>query len=172
MAKRKAKKKLSTLTVVMLAVALVGAAIAITGLFLEWTNYKIDSVFGQAQTDGMTLEDWAQMNDWDQPPEYSIVMQLFAWVAGILAAAGFLLVLVRMLVNVAPVRLIGTVAGIGAILCGILALVFTFLTADSFIGGVDFGDVMKGGTQPSVGAYLLAAGAVVGGIGALGGSKK
>ena len=97
-------------------------------------------------------------------------MQLFAWVAGILAVAGFALVLVRLLINIGVIRLLGKIAGIGAILCGILALVFTFLAADAFIG-IDLG-LAKMETTLSFGAYLLAAGSVVGGVGALVGSKK
>ena len=63
------------------------------------------------------------------------------------------------------------VALVGAILCGILALVFTFLAADAFIG-FDGGDLASVETTLSFGAYLLAAGSVVGGVGALVGSKK
>lgn len=172
MAKRKAKKRISTLTIVMLVVALVGAALAVVGLFADWTHQQSE-VLGERleyETESMTLEDWAKMNDWENPPEYSLAMQLFAWVAGILAVAGFALVLVRLLINIGVIRLLGKIAGIGAILCGILALVFTFLAADAFIG-IDLG-LAKMETTLSFGAYLLAAGSVVGGVGALVGSKK
>lgn len=98
-------------------------------------------------------------------------MQLFAWIAGILTVAGFALVLVRLLINIGLIRLLGKIAGIGAILCGILALVFTFLAADAFVG-VDLGSIANVETTLSYGAYLLAAGSVVGGVGALVGSKK
>ena len=172
MAKRKAKKRISTLTIVMLVVALVGAALAVVGLFTDWTHQQSE-VLGERleyETESMTLEDWAEMNDWENPPEYSLVMQLFAWVAGILAVAGFALVLVRLLINIGVIRLLGKIAGIGAILCGILALVFTFLAADAFVG-IDLG-LAKMETTLSFGAYLLAAGSVVGAVGALVGSKK
>lgn len=171
MAKRKAKKRISTLTIVMLVVALVGAALAVVGLFTDWTHQQGElGGFIEGKTESMTLEDWAEMNDWENPPEYSLVMQLFAWVAGILTVAGFALVLVRLLINIGVIRLLGKIAGIGAILCGILALVFTFLAADAFIG-IDLG-LAKVETTLSYGAYLLAAGSVVGGVGALVGSKK
>ena len=173
MAKRKAKKRISTLTIVMLVVALVGAALAVVGLFTDWTHQQGEAFGGlvEGKTESMTLEDWAEMNDWENPPEYSLVMQLFAWVAGILTVAGFALVLVRLLVNIGLIRLLGKIAGIGAILCGILALVFTFLAADAFVG-VDLGSIANVETTLSYGAYLLAAGSVVGGVGALVGSKK
>ena len=172
MAKRKAKKRISTLTIAMLVVALVGAALAVVGLFTDWSHQQSE-VLGERleyETESMTLEDWAKMNDWENPPEYSLAMQLFAWVAGILAVAGFALVLVRLLINIGVIRLLGKIAGIGAILCGILALVFTFLAADAFIG-IDLG-LAKMETTLSYGAYLLAAGSVGGGVGALVGSKK
>ena len=172
MAKKKAKKRISTLTIVMLVVALVGAALAVVGLFTDWTHQQSE-VLGERleyETESMTLEDCAKMNDWENPPEYSLAMQLFAWIAGILTVAGFALVLVRLLINIGVIRLLGKIAGIGAILCGILALVFTFLAADAFIG-IDLG-LAKMETTLSFGAYLLAAGSVVGGVGALVGSKK
>lgn len=173
MAKRKAKKRISTLTIVMLVVALVGAALAVVGLFTDWTHQQGEALGGliEGKTESMTLEDWAEMNDWENPPEYSLVMQLFAWIAGILAVAGFALVLVRLLINIGLIRLLGKIAGIGAILCGILALVFTFLAADAFVG-IDLGSIANVETTLSFGAYLLAAGSVVGGVGALVGSKK
>lgn len=173
MAKRKAKKRISTLTIVMLVVALVGAALAVVGLFTDWTHQQGEALGGliEGKTESMTLEDWAEMNDWENPPEYSLVMQLFAWIAGILTVAGFALVLVRLLINIGLIRLLGKIAGIGAILCGILALVFTFLAADAFVG-VDLGSIANVKTTLSYGAYLLAAGSVVGGVGALVGSKK
>ena len=173
MAKRKAKKRISTLTIVMLVVALVGAALAVVGLFTDWTHQQGEALGGliEGKTESMTLEDWAEMNDWENPPEYSLVMQLFAWIAGILTVAGFALVLVRLLINIGLIRLLGKIAGIGAILCGILAFVFTFLAADAFVG-VDLGSIANVETTLSYGAYLLAAGSVVGGVGALVGSKK
>ena len=61
MAKRKAKKRISTLTIVMLVVALVGAALAVVGLFTDWTHQQGEALGGlvEGKTESMTLEDWA-----------------------------------------------------------------------------------------------------------------
>lgn len=173
MAKKK-KKKLSVFTVAMLVVALVGAVLAVVGLFTEWTYYDVQTVLGDGSTDGMTLEDWAAMNDWgDAVPEYSVAMQTFAWMAAIFAVAGFALVLVRMLVNIGLIRLLGKIAGLGSAIFGILALVFTFVAGENFVGGgIDLGDLASATWLPAVGAYLTSIGAVVAGAGALLGSKK
>lgn len=168
MAKKKSrKKKLSTLTIAMLAVALVGAVLAVVGLFNDWMHYSIGD---NIETESMTLQDFAETESANQ-----IMMQTFAWIAGILAVAGFALVLVRMLVNIGPVRLAGKIAGIGAVLFGVLALIFSFVVASEGVIGGNFGfniDIDGVGWELSYGAYLLAAGSIVGGIGAFVGSKK
>ena len=168
MAKKKSrKKKLSTLTIAMLAVALVGAVLAVVGLFNDWMHYSIGD---NIETESMTLQDFAETESANQ-----IMMQTFAWIAGILAVAGFALVLVRMLVNIGPVRLVGKIAGIGAVLFGVLALIFSFVVASEGVIGGNFGfsiDIDGVGWELSYGAYLLAAGSIVGGIGAFVGSKK
>lgn len=174
MAKKK-KKGISTVSLVLVLLMIVGAALAFTGLFLDWTTTKVESEFIGASTDSsMTLQDWADTNDAaakiDSEVKYFVVTQLFAWVAAAAVAVAAVLFVLKLVIRLKLLGVIGGVAGIVALVCGILTIVFTCLMGKEY--GVDLGALANSTTMPAIGCYLLAIGGVLGGGAAIGGAVK
>ena len=92
MAKKKKSKGISTTALVLVLIMVVGAALAFTGLFLDWTTTKVESEFVGASSDSAsTLQDWADLNEsankLDGEVKYFVVTNMFAWIAAAAACA-------------------------------------------------------------------------------------
>lgn len=172
---KKAKKGISTLSLVLVLVMIVGTALAFTGLFLDWTTTKAGSeLIGVSTDSSMTLQDWADSNDaaakLDGEVKYFVVTNMFAWIAAAAVAAAAVLFVLKLVIRLKLLGTIGGVAGIIALVCGVLAIVFTVLMGKEY--GVDVGVLANSSTMPAVGCYLLAIGGVLGGAAAIGGAVK
>lgn len=175
MAKKKKSKGVSTVSLVLVLVMIVGAALAFTGLFLDWTTTKVESEFIGASTDSsMTLQDWADTNETatklDSEVKYFVVTNLFAWITAAAVAAAAVLFILKLVIRLKLLGILGGVAGIIGLVCGILAIVFTGLMGKEY--GVDLGALANSTTMPAIGCYLLAVGGVLGGGAAIGGAIK
>ena len=174
MAKKKSKG-VSTLSLVLVLVMIVGAALAFTGLFIDWTTTKTGSdLIGASAESGKTLQDWADSNaaaaKFDGEVKYFVVTNMFAWIAAAAVAVAAVLFIVKLVVRLKLLGTLGGVAGIIAIVCGVLAIVFTVLMGKEY--GLDGGSLVASTTMPAVGCYLLTIGGVLGGAAAIGGAVK
>lgn len=175
MAKKKSKKGISTVSLVLVLVMIVGAALAFTGIFLDWTTTKVESnIIGASTQSSSTLQDWADTNETankvDSEVKYFVVTNLFSWIAAAAVAAAAVLFILKLIVRLRLLGIIGGVAGIIGLVCGILAIVFTVLMGNEYV--VDIGNIAKSTTVPAIGCYLLAVGGVLGGGAAIGGAVK
>ena len=174
MAKKK-KKGITTLSLVLVLVMIVGAALAFTGLFLDWTITETGSeLIGASADSKMTLQDWADSNEaaakLDSEVKYFVVTNLFAWITAAAVAVAAVLFILKLVIRLKLLGTLGGVAGIVAIVCGVLAIVFTVLMGKEY--GVDIGMIASSTTMPAIGCYLLAVGGVLGGAAAIGGAVK
>lgn len=174
MAKKK-KKGITTLSLVLVLVMIVGAALAFTGLFLDWTNTETGSeLIGASADSKMTLQDWADSNEaaakLDSEVKYFVVTNLFAWITAAAVAVAAVLFILKLVIRLKLLGTLGGVAGIVAIVCGVLAIVFTVLMGKEY--GLDIGMIASSTTMPAIGCYLLAVGGVLGGAAAIGGAVK
>lgn len=169
MAKKK-KKGVSTLSLVLVFVMIVGVALAFSGLFIDWTTTKVGSDLIGASTDGSsTLQDWASLNE-NTEVEYFMLANVFAWVAAAAVAAATVLFILKLIVRLKLLNIIGGIAGIIGLVCGVLAIVFTVLMGNNY--GVDLGVLASSTTTPAIGCYLLMIGGVLGGGAAIGAAVK
>ena len=174
MAKKK-KKGISTLSLVLVLIMIVGAALAFTGLFLDWTTTEVGSDLVEASSSSSdTLQDWADANDaaakLDGEVKYFVVTNMFAWIAAAAVAAAAVLFVLKLLIRLKLLGVLGGVAGIVALVCGILAIVFTVLMGNEYV--VDLGVLANSTTTPAIGCYLLTIGGVLGGGAAIGAAVK
>lgn len=175
--KRKKSKGISVVSLVIVLFIVVGAALAFTGLFLDWTAiYTESEIIDKSSVDGeMTLEDWAETNDLKGElggeVKYFTVTNLFAWVAAAAVAAAAVLFILNLVIRLRLLSTLGGIVGIIGLIAAALSLVFTFLMCKE-IGGVDAGEFVKTQVMPAVGCYLLFAGGIVGGGAAIAGAVK
>ncbi len=175
MAKKRKSKGMSTVSLVLVLVMIVGAALAFTGLFLDWTNTETKSDLIGASTDStMTLQDWTELNEnankLDSEVKYFVVTNMFAWIAAAAVAAAAVLFILKLIIRLKLLGIIGGVAGIIGLVCGVLAIVFTFLMGKEY--AVDIGSLASSTTLPAIGCYLLTVGGVLGGGAAIGAAIK
>lgn len=175
MAKKKKSKGISTTALVLVLVMVVGAALAFTGLFLDWTTTKVESeLVGASSDSASTLQDWADLNEsankLDGEVKYFVVTNMFAWIAAAAVAAAAVLFILKLVIRLKLLGILGGVAGIVGLVCGVLALVFTFMMGKEY--ALDIGILAASTTTPAIGCYLLAVGGVLGGGAAIGGAIK
>lgn len=167
MAKKK-KKGITTLSLVLVLVMIVGAALSFTGLFLDWTSTD-GTGLGALVSGKITLQEWADINDTAEV-EYFMLTNIFAWITAAATAVAAVLFIVKLVVRLRLLGTLGGVAGIVALVCGVLAIVFTFMMGSNY--GLDAGFIGTSSTTPAVGCYLLTVGGVLGGAAAIGGAVK
>lgn len=174
MAKRK-KKGISTVSLVLVLVMIVGVALAFSGLFIDWTTTKTETGIIDASTESAwTLQDWADTNEaaakLDGEVEYFVLTNIFAWIAAAAVAVAAVLFVLKLVIRLKLLGILGGVAGIVAIVSGILAIVFTILMGNNY--GLDLGVIASSTTMPAIGCYLLTIGSVLGGGAAIGAAVK
>ena len=164
--KRKKSKGISLISLVVVLFVIVGAALAFTGLFLDWT--QSETKLGITIESSMTLEDWSEMNDnagvFDGEVKYFALTNTFAWIA-----AAAVLFILKLVIRLNLLSTLGGIAGIVGLICAILTIIFTVLMGNEYSGG---GDTVGNSVMPAVGCYLLLAGGVVGGGAAIAGAIK
>lgn len=166
MAKKK-KKGVSVLSLVLVLVMIVGAALAFTGLFLDWTTSKTNVVIGSVESNA-TLQDWAEIK-LDGEVKYFVVTNMFAWIAAAAVAVAAVLFILKLVIRLKLLSTLGGIAGIVGLLCAVLAIVFTILMGNEYaVGNETFGNSVA----PAIGCYLLTVGGVLGGAAAIGGAVK
>ena len=171
MAKKK-KKGVSVLSLVLVLVMIVGAALAFTGLFLDWTTSKTNVVIGSVESNA-TLQDWAEMQDsavkLDGEVKYFVVTNMFAWIAAAAVAVAAVLFILKLVIRLKLLSTLGGIAGIVGLLCAVLAIVFTILMGNEYAVG---NETIGNSVAPAIGCYLLTVGGVLGGAAAIGGAVK
>lgn len=184
MAKKKAKKK-SMLGWAMLAVVVIGAALMVTGIFLDWTQVNVESVIGNSEGAKLTLQDYTEMIQKQQEVDDAIgsvveadsvvdgkmaSMVAFAYIAVIAMAATAVLYLLKSFLNIGLLRLLTLIGALATIVCTVIMAICTFVFASDYQGGL--GELVKGAMVPAVGAWLAMVGGVVGGVGGLIGARS
>ena len=106
------KKSISLGAIILTAIALVGAVLTITGLFLNWTKYSVESVLLNKEYQ-YTLKDLAETNSnlGDNGFKMFGAMNAFAYITMILALVSFASVALAKFLNM---KLIKPVAACGA----------------------------------------------------------
>lgn len=172
MAKRKKSKGINTLSLILVLVMIVGAALAFTGLFLDWTTSTTNVIVGSVESNS-TLQDWADinesMNKLDGEVKYFVMTNLFAWISAAAVAAAAVLFILKLVIRLKLLGIIGGVAGIIGLICGILAIVFTVLMGNEYSAG---NETLGNAVAPAIGCYLLMAGGILGGGAAIGAAVK
>ena len=163
-----AKKKTSSLLgLVLMLVAIVGAALAVVGVFNDWVKYVVETVIGGGST-ATTLKDLAEYSD---SLEMFGAMNAFAYITMVLSVVcAVLLVLVKFL-RIGILRPITGLAGLVTVLSTILMVVFTIMFC-SKNAGFSLGGVASGNYTWAVGAVLATIGGVLAGVPAVLGMKK
>ena len=167
------KKSISLGAIILTAIALVGAVLTITGLFLNWTKYSVESVLLNKEYQ-YTLKDLAETNSnlGDNGFKMFGAMNAFAYITMILALVSFASVALAKFLNM---KLIKPVAALLTILSTILLIVFVCMFCSknagfSFsIAGVNLADGKFGW---SVGPILMVIGGFLSGLPALAAYKK
>ena len=159
------KKSISLGAIILTAIALVGAVLTITGLFLNWTKYSVESVLLNKEYQ-YTLKDLAETNSnlGDNGFKMFGAMNAFAYITMILALVSFASVALAKFLNM---KLIKPVA---ALLIVFVCMFCSKNAGFSFsIAGVNLADGKFGW---SVGPILMVIGGFLSGLPALAAYKK
>ena len=168
----KAKKKKAGMTMlawIMLAVMAVGLVLSVVGIFTDWITTKGEAIIVSTES-SKTLQDLydSQADRREIDEDYSIkyfdITYTCAWITLIATAAAFGCFLVGGLLKMKLLKTIGMIAGILAIVAGIMAAVFTALMGKEM--SADAG-IASATTSLAVGCYLTLVGGIVGGAGAI-----
>ncbi|MBS1305524.1 MAG: hypothetical protein ACLTE4_12270 [Christensenellaceae bacterium] len=170
------KKSISLGAIILTAIALVGAVLTITGLFLNWTKYSVESVLLNKEYQ-YTLKDLAETNSnlGDNGFKMFGAMNAFAYITMILALVSFASVALAKFLNMKLIKPVAALAGLLTILSTILLIVFVCMFCSknagfSFsIAGVNLADGKFGW---SVGPILMVIGGFLSGLPALAAYKK
>ena len=119
------KKSISLGAIILTAIALVGAGLTITGLFLNWTKYSVESVLLNKEYQ-YTLKDLAETNSnlGDNGFKMFGAMNAFAYITMILALVSFASVALAKFLNMKLIKPVAALAGLLTILSTILLIVF------------------------------------------------
>lgn len=171
MAKKK-KAGMTAMSWIMLAVMAVGLVLCVVGICTDWVTTKGEALGGMFSADGSsTLQDLKDASMPEDASNYFGLAFTCALVTLIAVAAAFACFLVGGLLKMKLLKTIGMIGGIVAVVAGIMAAIFTYLFGKEYSGGVD--GLLSATTTLAYGAYLLLAGGIVGGIGAVvGGTNK
>ena len=171
MAKKKKKKGMSTISLVLVFVMIVGVALAFTGLFLDWTTST--TKIGLSVESSTTLQDWADrhefVTEFGGEIKYFVLTNMFAWISAAAVAVAAVLFILKLVIRLRLLSTLGGVAGIVGLICAVLTIIFTVLMGNEYTKG---GDMIGNAVAPAVGCYLLLAGGVVGGGAAIAGAVK
>lgn len=160
MAKKK-KAKLSTFGLVLVLLALVGAVLAVVGLFVSWFAGTV-TVLGKSTTVfyGLLVGEHVMVDGADTLPIAVVkAFGIIAAVTAVISLAGILLKSFNVVKISGFAKLL--VAAV-TIVMGVLALVFTFVFIGQ-LGGADLGELGGVGFAPAFGAFFTGIGTIVSG---------
>lgn len=161
---------------IMLAVMAVGLVLSVVGIFTDWITTKDEVLIASNDVDTTLQELYEKQADRREYNEdYSIkyfdITYTCAWITLIATAAAFGCFLVGGLLKMKLLKTIGMIAGVLAVVAGILSAVFTSLMGKEMSG--DILGIASSTTTLAVGCYLTMIGGIVGGAGAvISGAKK
>lgn len=166
------KKSKSMIGLILTAVALIGAALAVTGLFLDWVKYSVESAIINTSS-AYLLKDLADANSklGDNGFEMFGAMNSFAYITMILSVVSFAAVLLSKFLHLGFLRPIAGLAGILTVLSTILLIVFTAMFC-SKNAGISVGDLVKGEFVWAIGPVLMVIGGFLSGLCASASYKK
>lgn len=176
----KAKKKAGILGIVMGLLVLACCAMAIAGAFIdEWTATTGEGQFTDktVQLGSMSLEDYKDSVDiisdddvnWDaikdafEDVENNLpkVMVVFGYLTVALAIALVISYLLKMVINIAPLRIITGLLGIITLISGVVLVAVTASLCEDLSVSLT---VVSATTTLATGAYLTCIGSMAGGI--------
>ena len=149
-----AKKKTSSLLgLILMAVAVVGAVLAVVGVFTDWVKYVVEMAGREALSEGITLKELAEFSTRD------LVLSYITMILSIVSAA--LLVLVKFL-KMGILRPITGLAGLLTVVSAVLMIVFTIMFC-SKNANFSLWDYTSGKYTWDMGAILASIGGVIAG---------
>lgn len=156
----KRKRKQDKLAPVIFLVAIVMAAIAITGIFLDWITTS--TTIGLSTTTTATLSELFEANEKVEIENFSL-MASFAIIT--VAAGGISAILLgcSLIIRLKLVKLVALLFGVIALLAAIVSIITSFTFCNSYSGSVIDG-LIESKSSPAVGAWLTAIGGLFGGI--------
>lgn len=177
MAKKKKKAGMTTFTWIMVAVLAVGLILSVVGIFTDFIKVDSDVILAGESSEGLTLQelfekqkDMQEIKE-DAKIEYFDATYALAWITMIAAAAAFGCLLLGGLLRMNLLKTLAMIAGIVALVAGILTIIFTSKLCEAYVG-LDL-IVASAKTNIATGCYLTMIGGIVSGAGAvLGGVKK
>ena len=164
-----AKKKTASLFgLILMAVAVVGAVLAVIGVFTDWVKYVVEMAGREALSEGITLKELAEFSE---QLEMFGAMNAFAYITMILSiVSAALLVLVKFL-KMGILRPITGLAGLLTVVSAVLMIVFTIMFC-SKNANFSLWDYTSGKYTWDMGAILASIGGVIAGVCAVVGYKR
>ena len=160
MAKKKAK--LDTKTIGMIAIGILGVLFAVVGLFLPWFASSASSnVLGGGITQWYGLFSDLGAVKTDFP---FVMIQIFGIVAAAFSIIGIVALIIKSLGIAKIGGLVKLILSALIIALGVLAIVFSFIYAGNYGGGLDFGDLARAGFSVAVGVFFTGIGSAVTGV--------
>lgn len=165
------KRKQSVIIWIMLALVLVGTAVAFSAIFMDWINVKGEIVGGLFDaTNTLKMQDLQEAHQnllkADSELKYFVATQALAFTTVIALALSFVLDALKLFTRNKTIGAIGAVTGLIALVAGIMTVVFASMMCNEV--SIDAGFIGKATYTLAVGMYLLVAGGAVGCIGAVG----
>ena len=170
-----AKKKTSSLLgLILMAVGIVGAVLAVIGVFTDWVSYSVESIIGGGSTPA-TLKELADTNDTLSQLGGGLdmfgAMNAFAYITMVLSVVCAALLLLVKFLRIGILRPLTGLAGLLTLLSTVLMVVFTIVFC-SKNANIDLGGFAEGKYVWAVGAILATIGGVLSGVSAVLGRKK
>lgn len=153
-----AKNKLSTLGIVLLAVALLGVILAVVGIAVPWFATQSTNIISGDNTESYGL--FAEYLESDFP---IALVQTFAIISLVLAVAACAVLALNTLGVVKVKWLYRVVCAAVVILFAVLTFIFALVFANQY-GSIDFGALGNASFVASAGSYLLPIGTLLTGV--------
>lgn len=168
------KKKASLIGLVLLAVAALGAVLAVVGIFVDWVKYTTETVIGNGEA-AYTLKELAESNadlkKIGDGMEMFDLMNAFAYITMILSVVSAASVLLVKFLKIKLLKPIAGLAGVLTIVSTILMIVFVCMFC-SKNAGFSIGGLAKGSFGWAAGAVFAVIGGFFAGLGAMVSYKK
>ena len=150
-----AKKKLNILSIILLAVSLVGVILAVVGIAIPWFVSE-GTLLGNSSSTNYNL-----FAEFKGEPDFPIAaVQAFAIITLILAVLACIVLTLNSLGIVKVKWLYRVICAALVVVCAILTLVFAIVFADKYFNNVS-NALGSASFNASAGSYLLPIGAIV-----------
>lgn len=166
-------KKLDVVSIVIIAVLVVGLILTIVGICTNWISQTL-TVAGKSIDEPLKLKDYVENEVTDM--DGFGAMYAFSIITIIVTALAAVAYVVSKFVDIKVLKYVVIGVSALAIICAILALILTFTHINAaYSDAIDAAESMGGKytVVPAVGCWLLAIGGILGGAaGVYGGLKK